>query len=105
MKSSSKNMMGSVFLVFMIWSSLAATKSFASREYRVEGYVSAIKSSYLYLNGQRYFLAPNVRFTLETDYGRQVSAREVYTMRWIARARILVHNNKIIRVTILKMEQ
>lgn len=105
MTSRSKKMIGSFFLVLTIWSGLAATESCASQEFRVEGYVSAIKSTYLYLNGQRYFLAPTVKFTLETEYGRRVSAREVYTMRWIARARVHIRDNKVTGVTILKMEQ
>jgi len=105
MISSVKRTAGIFFLSLAISYSVIGAEQAAGQEYRVEGYVSAIKSTYLYLGGQRYFLAPDVKFALDTDYGRPLDGKEIYQMRWIARARIHVRDNKVTRVTVLKMEQ
>jgi len=105
MKFNLKNSLSIFFLTLTFWSCISGTDAVAYREYQVEGYVSVIQKTYLYLEGQRYFLDPKVKFTLYTDYGRQVSAQEIVSLQWIARARLHIRNNKVTRVTILKLEQ
>jgi len=77
----------------------------ASYDHSVEGYVSVIKSTELYLDGQRYFIAPNVKFTLYTDYGRTIARKEILDLRKIERARIFIKDSKVYHVTVLKMDQ
>lgn len=74
-------------------------------EYSVEGHVSVIKTTELYLNGQRYFVAPAVKFSLYKDYGRPVDRMEILAMGKIEWARIFIKDSKVYHVTVLKMEQ
>jgi hypothetical protein len=95
-----------ILLIFLIFSlGLTGTLHAASYEHSVEGYVSVIKSTELYLNGQRYFVAPEVKFTLYKDYGRPIDRKEILAMGKIERARIYIKDSKVYRVTVLKIEQ
>ena len=105
MISSVKRTAGTLILILAICCGVIGTEQAAGQEYRVEGHVSVIKNTYLYLDGQRYFLAPDVKFTLDTEYGRPISGTEVFAMQKIDRARIHIRDNKVDRITILKVEQ
>jgi hypothetical protein len=100
-----KRAAGTLILILAICCGVIGVEQAAGQEYHVEGYVSAIKNTYLYLNGQRYFLAPDVKFTLDTEYGRPISGTEVFAMQKIDRARIHIRDNKVDRITILQMDQ
>lgn len=103
--------MKKMILFFAIMSSVLmtfiqpATGAISSQEAVITATVSSINKYELYANGNRFFIAPDVKITLNTEIGREISLKSLVSVGQIEMAELHIVGNRVVKIVIIEMRQ